>query len=306
MPGTENALRPRESHGYSGSLELTQTEDNEDEEHAETEPAGDSRACAIGSRLCDVRRMGRLAGPHDALRLGRARPFLVAQRQGRQEPESDAPGSRRLEDAELVGEDHQRRLRSDHPELRGELAHARPNAIDCPRAVSRRSGAADDGLPQAPRNHGRLRAATCCACPCCACAGARTAGGGAGSGSARAAPAEEYKINDALKPVYFAFDSSAIRSGDAKTLDASAAWLKAHPDQLALIEGHCDERGTNEYNLALGERRAKAAMGYLVSRGIEAGRITMISYGKERPVCTEHNEACWSKNRRDNFLTKKQ
>src|SRR6266849_2622192 len=56
------------------------------------------------------------------------------------------------------------------------------------------------------------------------------------------APAEEYKINDALKPVYFAFDSSAIRSGDAKTLDASAAWLKAHPDQLALIEGHCDER----------------------------------------------------------------
>ena len=120
------------------------------------------------------------------------------------------------------------------------------------------------------------------------------------------APAEEYKINDALKPVYFAFDSSAIRSGDAKTLDASAAWLKAHPDQLALIEGHCDERGTNEYNLALGERRAKAAMGYLVSRGIEAGRITMISYGKERPVCTEHNEACWSKNRRDNFLTKKQ
>ena len=120
------------------------------------------------------------------------------------------------------------------------------------------------------------------------------------------APAEEYKFNDALKPVYFAFDSSAIRSGDAKTLDASAAWLKAHPDQLALIEGHCDERGTNEYNLALGERRAKAAMGYLVSRGIEAGRITMISYGKERPVCTEHDEACWSKNRRDNFLTKKQ
>ncbi|HWM78235.1 MAG TPA: peptidoglycan-associated lipoprotein Pal [Methylomirabilota bacterium] len=120
------------------------------------------------------------------------------------------------------------------------------------------------------------------------------------------APAEEYRINDALKPVYFAFDSSTIRPGDAKTLDASAAWLKAHPDQLTLIEGHCDERGTNEYNLALGERRAKAAMSYLVSKGVEAGRITMISYGKERPVCTEHNEACWSKNRRDNFLTKKQ
>ena len=120
------------------------------------------------------------------------------------------------------------------------------------------------------------------------------------------APAEEYRVNDALKPVYFAFDSFAIRPADARTLDASVAWLKANPGQLTLIEGHCDERGTNEYNLALGERRAKAAMSYLVSKGIEAGRITIISYGKERPVCTEHNEACWSKNRRDMFLTKKQ
>jgi peptidoglycan-associated lipoprotein len=125
---------------------------------------------------------------------------------------------------------------------------------------------------------------------------------------AQPAPAvvEEYKINDALRPIYFAFDSSKIRPGDARTLDASADWLKAHPDQLTLIEGHCDERGTNEYNLALGERRAKAAMSYLVSRGIEAGRITIISYGKERPVCADHNEACWLKNRRDMFLTKKQ
>ena len=117
---------------------------------------------------------------------------------------------------------------------------------------------------------------------------------------------EEYKVNDALRQVYFAFDSSKIRPGDARTLDASAQWLKAHPDQLTLIEGHCDERGTNEYNLALGERRANAAMSYLVSKGIEAGRISIISYGKERPVCADHNEACWSKNRRDLFLTKKQ
>ena len=71
-----------------------------------------------------------------------------------------------------------------------------------------------------------------------------------------------------------------------------------------LIEGHCDERGTAEYNLALGERRAKAAMNFLVSHGIEASRITTISYGKERPVCTEKNESCWSKNRNDTFLTK--
>ena len=118
------------------------------------------------------------------------------------------------------------------------------------------------------------------------------------------APPKEYKANDALKPIYFAFDKSDIRPGDAKVLDATAAYLKANASQLVLIEGHCDERGTNEYNLALGERRAKAAMNYLVSNGVEAGRITTISYGKERPVCSERNEACWSRNRNDTFLTK--
>jgi peptidoglycan-associated lipoprotein len=87
-------------------------------------------------------------------------------------------------------------------------------------------------------------------------------------------------------------------------LEASAAYLKANPGLLVLIEGHCDERGTAEYNLALGERRAKAAMNYLVAHGIPADRITQISYGKERPVCTEKKEACWAKNRRDHFLTK--
>ncbi|HUM17258.1 MAG TPA: peptidoglycan-associated lipoprotein Pal [Candidatus Nitrosotalea sp.] len=118
------------------------------------------------------------------------------------------------------------------------------------------------------------------------------------------APPKEYRANDALKQVFFAFDKSDIRPADAKVLDASAAYLKANPNQLVLIEGHCDERGTAEYNLALGERRAKSAMNYLVANGIEASRITTISYGKERPVCTEKNEACWSKNRNDTFLTK--
>ena len=89
-----------------------------------------------------------------------------------------------------------------------------------------------------------------------------------------------------------------------KTLDANGTWLKAHDSSLVLIEGHCDERGTVEYNLALGERRAKAAMSYLVSRGVPAGRITIVSYGKERPVCTEHNPACWARNRRAHFLVK--
>ena len=114
----------------------------------------------------------------------------------------------------------------------------------------------------------------------------------------------EFAPNPNLKTIHFDFDKYNIRPDDAKTLDGDAVWLKASANDLVLIEGHCDERGTNEYNLALGEKRAKAAMNYLVAQGIQASRITIISYGKERPVCTEKNEACWSQNRRDNFLTK--
>ena len=129
--------------------------------------------------------------------------------------------------------------------------------------------------------------------------------------AAAAAPApaprpvpKEFMAVAALKEVYFDFDKYDIRPEDAKTLDANATWLKSNGDNLVLIEGHCDERGTNEYNLALGERRAKATMNYLVSQGIQANRITIISYGEERPVCSEKTEACWSKNRRANFLVK--
>jgi peptidoglycan-associated lipoprotein len=110
--------------------------------------------------------------------------------------------------------------------------------------------------------------------------------------------------NAALQRVHFDFDKAVIRPAEAKTLDASAAWLKANPNQLVLIEGHCDERGTSEYNLALGDRRARAALNYLVAQGVAANRITLISYGKERPLCQERAEACWSTNRRDDFLTK--
>ena len=128
--------------------------------------------------------------------------------------------------------------------------------------------------------------------------------GGAGSSTAAARPAvSEFAANPNLKDIYFDFDKYDIRPGDAKILDSNATWLKAN-NNLVLIEGHCDERGTNEYNLALGERRAKATMNYLVSQGVQAGRITIISYGEERPICTEHNEACWAKNRRAHFLTK--
>jgi peptidoglycan-associated lipoprotein len=114
----------------------------------------------------------------------------------------------------------------------------------------------------------------------------------------------EFRAVDALKDIFFDFDKYNIRPGDVRVLDANAAWLKENQNQLVLIEGHCDERGTSEYNLALGERRAKAAMGHLVSQGVQANRITIISYGKERPSCTEHNEACWAKNRRAHFLVK--
>jgi peptidoglycan-associated lipoprotein len=113
----------------------------------------------------------------------------------------------------------------------------------------------------------------------------------------------EFRETENLKDVYFDFDKYDIRAGDARILDTNAAWLKTN-DNLVLIEGHCDERGTNEYNLALGERRAKATMNYLVGQGVQANRITIISYGKERPTCTEHSEACWAKNRRSHFLVK--
>ena len=141
---------------------------------------------------------------------------------------------------------------------------------------------------------------------------APTAAAPAESGTATtAAPAstarpslKEFTAVAALKDVFFEFDKYDIRAEDAKTLDANATWLKSNAENLVLIEGHCDERGTNEYNLALGERRAKAAMNYLVSQGVQANRITIISYGEERPLCNEKNESCWSKNRRAHFLVK--
>jgi len=119
---------------------------------------------------------------------------------------------------------------------------------------------------------------------------------------ARPSPKEFVAVAE-LKDVFFDFDKYDVRPSDAKVLDANASWLKSN-DNLVLIEGHCDERGTNEYNLALGERRAKSTMNYLVSQGIQASRITIISYGEERPLCTEKTEDCWAKNRRAHFLVK--
>jgi peptidoglycan-associated lipoprotein len=105
-----------------------------------------------------------------------------------------------------------------------------------------------------------------------------------------------------LQDIYFDFDKYDIRPADARTLDANAAWLKSNPNHLILIEGHCDERGTNEYNLALGERRADAARDYLVSLGVPADSVTIVSKGEEQPFCSDETETCWQQNRRGHFL----
>jgi peptidoglycan-associated lipoprotein len=119
---------------------------------------------------------------------------------------------------------------------------------------------------------------------------------------ARPAPRDFARAPE-LQSVYFDFDRADVRPGDAAILDLNAQWLKGH-DVLVLIEGHADERGTNEYNLALGERRARAVRDYLISRGVAADRLATVSYGEERPVCTERQESCWRRNRRVDFLTK--
>jgi peptidoglycan-associated lipoprotein len=121
--------------------------------------------------------------------------------------------------------------------------------------------------------------------------------------TARPAP-KDFVVIAEVKAIHFDFDRAQIRSADAQILDANADWLRNNADTLLLIEGHADERGTAEYNLALGERRARAARDYLVSRGIAADRISLVSFGEERPECTEHSEACWARNRRDEFLVK--
>lgn len=105
-----------------------------------------------------------------------------------------------------------------------------------------------------------------------------------------------------LKDAYFDYDQSDLRDDARSALSGNAEWLKRYPSIQVLIEGHCDERGTSAYNLALGDRRANAARDYLDSLGITASRIRTVSYGKERPSCTESTEDCWRQNRRAHFV----
>jgi len=114
-------------------------------------------------------------------------------------------------------------------------------------------------------------------------------------------PIEEL-AKDVLQDIHFDFDKYNIRPDARPILDNIANFLNEHLDVNIVIEGHCDERGTNEYNLALGDRRAKAAKDYLVSSGVSPSRILTITYGEEKPLCRESNEECWQKNRRDHFV----
>lgn len=102
--------------------------------------------------------------------------------------------------------------------------------------------------------------------------------------------------------VYFGLDRFDLEPEARGTVERWAAWLKQFPEVIVSVEGHCDERGTREYNLALGERRATTVRNYLIALGVNTDRIDTRSYGKERPVCSDHDEACWSQNRRGVML----
>ena len=104
-----------------------------------------------------------------------------------------------------------------------------------------------------------------------------------------------------LSDIFFDFDRFVIRNDAQSVLEANAGVLKSQSSEKILLEGHCDERGTSAYNLVLGERRAKAAAQYLRDLGVPSSQIQITSYGKERPFCTEHSEACWQSNRRAHF-----
>ena len=144
-----------------------------------------------------------------------------------------------------------------------------------------------------------------------ACETTPTTTAGSGGGGAAAAPAATAAPRTGPVPgsqqdlvvnvgdrVFYDLDKSDLKPEARRTLERQAAWLKQYGNVAVTIEGHCDERGTREYNLALGDRRANAARDYLVSLGIPASRIKTISYGKERPAVLGSNEAAWSQNRR--------
>jgi len=130
---------------------------------------------------------------------------------------------------------------------------------------------------------------------------ASSTGTGASTGSSsttRARSPQEILTSEVGDRVFFDFDKSDLKPEARRTVERWAGFLKQYPNLTVTVEGHCDERGTREYNLALGERRANSAKNFLVSLGVDARRVATISYGKERPAVVGSNEAAWSQNRR--------
>jgi peptidoglycan-associated lipoprotein len=113
---------------------------------------------------------------------------------------------------------------------------------------------------------------------------------------------DQLNAEKVLVDVFFDLDQSALRDEGRAALSRNADWLKRWPTTRITVEGHADARGTAEYNLALGERRASSVKGYLVSLGVAGDRLVVVSKGKEQPVCTEENEACWQQNRRGHSI----
>lgn len=113
---------------------------------------------------------------------------------------------------------------------------------------------------------------------------------------------EEELFSQNVKDIYFDYDKYDVRADEQSAIQGDAAFLKEHPNVQFTIEGHCDERGSTEYNLALGDNRANSVKNALVQAGVNPANIKTISYGKEKPFCTEHNEQCWQENRRGHFV----
>jgi peptidoglycan-associated lipoprotein len=123
--------------------------------------------------------------------------------------------------------------------------------------------------------------------------------------AAPAAPSDGDSLARNMKDVFFDFDAASIRPAEVPVTQNDAHLLAQHPEVSVLIEGHCDDRGSEEYNLALGVSRATAARNALIQQGVEASRIKTVSYGKEKPFCTKEDESCWQENRRDHFVVQR-
>jgi peptidoglycan-associated lipoprotein len=116
---------------------------------------------------------------------------------------------------------------------------------------------------------------------------------------------EQAAMEAGLKDVFFAYDEWTLSESGREALNYNAKWLKAHPGAVLKVEGHCDERGTTDYNMVLGDKRSKSARMYLTELGINPKQVGVVSYGKERPFCTEHDESCYQQNRRGHVLLRK-